>query len=486
MFRLTLTATATLLTALCLLQNGYFASEVRIRKGNGLQQSLHPQGHGIESLDSTNENGAQRSQDLKDLDAISENAQAGGLYFRFAEAGATDRSTAKLRSEAQVLSSASVENGAGSKSLSEASGYFDYSRFANRCCQVCPEQFFAQLQLLERDEKIKRLAYGMFYKWHASRYNRGRSQREAYRGENLNAGTDRPSFLQVGVEARAGGFASYVPIGGPIPPREVMQQAPCCPICPSWFLQKLNRPKSGSFMPNAMVLSEISESMEESGMPSLQPYSKKSRGGHDPAANTKSRDWRKKGGVTRDSVPPLASSEVDIANNYPSAKVESTERDDYQRHDVASSLKKEIVSFLEVQMTPTARAFHDWGPRSFTGQYRPTMKQGKVVCCNVCISQFYPPREFDDVSNPEFIVEPTLPKFRAKNGWCCQMCAQNLDPDRWMTTRHRIDGDVDLRKAGTKAWRMGTKYDTYTLPPVNPRNSRTYKRGGSLLPAGMV
>lgn len=101
------------------------------------------------------------------------------------------------------------------------------------CCQICPEQFLVELQLLELSESEERQTYANFHRWHRSYVDQLGSASSPVTNQPQKKQTPM-SFL----ETREG-----YPISLPFGMEQYLAYAagPCCPVCPQNFVPQ--RPK---------------------------------------------------------------------------------------------------------------------------------------------------------------------------------------------------------------------------------------------------
>ena len=98
--------------------------------------------------------------------------------------------------------------------------------YVNPCCQICPAQFMASLEIYEASPERKKNIYNNFHKWHTHHYhNRASKNMEK---EDLSSYQTLDSFLETGSKPTK-----------PIPPPALMMpgEEPCCALCPGGFDQ---------------------------------------------------------------------------------------------------------------------------------------------------------------------------------------------------------------------------------------------------------
>lgn len=97
------------------------------------------------------------------------------------------------------------------------------------CCQICPQKFFLDLELMEYREPVKERVYETFHHWH-------RSVR-ALGGDVSDADAiDEIAFLEFQSERRSAkaGKSGSPPIAPP-PSIDTLGIGPCCSLCPDLF-----------------------------------------------------------------------------------------------------------------------------------------------------------------------------------------------------------------------------------------------------------
>ena len=287
-----------------------------------------------------------------------------------------------------------------------------YRTFENHCCQICPSRFMTTLSFMEVSENEKKQAISNFAAWH-----RQFMPMEAdYQSQPVTS-----DLALIESSESANPTATR-----PIPPLYTIEPGPCCPICPSFFMNRYNdQRKEGSALQYHRQESD-SYWQSSTGFLELQQQSHATiNSGFGQAVIVADTDstWRKKG------RPPQPFS-VNPPGNAPQQSVPG--------------------SFVEVNA------------RSGAGK----IDFPELQCCNVCISQFYAPLEYDDEEVPELVMGPGtkmgfVPTQKAATS-CCEACAANLNPRQ----RHgvKVPGMDDsssssYRKAPENVKTMGPMYD---------------------------
>ena len=342
-----------------------------------------------------------------------------------------------IRADARVAAATELESGSqgglfpgnpartsyGASMLAPGSRY---RAFEERCCQICPARFMSTLSFMQVSESDKRTALRNFVAWHRSVSGAGTSERAAVPAAGVErsggSGSKDPRVASAGAsEAKTipseFSESSFIdaadlitPVGiRPIPPLYSIEPGPCCPICPSFFMNRYNdqrkegtalsfhRQESDSFYQGAGAFVEVDASEPEMNVRGKSEGSTRTSGastnhnGWGDSGFASTRGWRKKGRGPR-------------------------------RARAMGSESAPISEFVEVSATSSLS----------TRVHTRKIDFPELQCCNVCASQFFPPLEYDDEELPQLVMGPGtkmgfIPTQKAETS-CCEACAATLQP----------------------------------------------------------
>lgn len=307
-----------------------------------------------------------------------------------------------------------------------------YRAFEDRCCQICPARFMSTLSFMQVSESDKQTALRNFAAWHRTIAGAGGTGSERPHGESQDpqffASADSSEVKTMAsssssstVGSGSSSESSFIdatdlitPVGiRPIPPLYSIEPGPCCPICPSFFMNRYNdqrkegtalsfhRQEGDSYYQGAGAFVEVDRGDSEKwsvdgqseGSAQTDRASTHRSGWGDSGFSSSPRGWRKKG---RGPHPARAKRSERTPTNS----------DEFVEVAATSSLSTRVhtrkIDFPELQ------------------------------CCNVCASQFFPPLEYDDEELPQLVMGPGtkmgfIPTQKAETQ-CCEACSATLQP----------------------------------------------------------
>ena len=299
-----------------------------------------------------------------------------------------------------------------------------YRSYENRCCQICPSRFITTLSFLEVSEDDKRRAWRNFASWHRQVFD-----------NNLAAHQPRPGFGSrakgipdaTAVAATAASTSGFVEVSAnsdasersrsstreaadantneqdrppeagirPIPPLYAIEPGPCCPICPTFFMNRYNdQRKEGSAL---LYHRQEGDSYWQSPTGSFVDLGAGSAaaaaaddGFGQPYADESGFNV---GGGSGDVLSPLSSSSGSFRLGAPSVWRKKG------RSPRASTSNNRVGvggSGGTRLSTPAASSFVELDASARARARTRKIDFPELQCCNVCMSQFFPPLEYDD------------------------------------------------------------------------------------------